>query len=230
AATLYVCSNVLGPPGAGPAVNATLLTFDSKSGAPKGHYVFPTEKATCNDIAVDADGNAYATDTSNMEIVTLKKGGTALTVWAGSGAFGPKGGVLDGISVVGKRVLVNALATSKLFSVPVNGDGTAGTVVEVKLDRPIERPDGMRAFGQDGLLVVEGGHGGRLSQVTLSRDSGVATTIKEGYPDGPVAVTVVGMTAYVLEGQLALMMRRAPATTDSPAKPFRATAVPVGKP
>ncbi len=69
--TLYVCSNLLGPPGPGPAVNGTLLTFDSKSGAPKGQYPFPTEKATCNDIAVDADGNVYATDTGNMEIVTL---------------------------------------------------------------------------------------------------------------------------------------------------------------
>src|SRR5215469_16122047 len=43
--TLYVCSNALGPPGAAPAVNATLLTFDASTGAPKGHYVFPTEKA-----------------------------------------------------------------------------------------------------------------------------------------------------------------------------------------
>ncbi|HEY0339351.1 MAG TPA: hypothetical protein VGC34_00975, partial [Steroidobacteraceae bacterium] len=114
--TLYVCSNLIGPPGPGPAVNGALLTFDLKSGTPKGQYPFPTEKATCNDVAVDADGNVYATDTGNMEIVTLKKGGTALTVWQGNGAFGPKGGVLDGISVLGKRVLANTLATSKLFS------------------------------------------------------------------------------------------------------------------
>ncbi len=78
--------------------------------------------------------------------------------------------------------------------------------------------------------MVEGGHGGRLSKVALKGDTGVATSIKEGYPDGPVAVTVVGTTAYVLEGQLALMMRRGPPTNDAPAKPFHATAVPVGKP
>jgi sugar lactone lactonase YvrE len=230
--TLWACSSTpaFGPAGDTPRPPAALYAFDLKTGAPKGHYVFPTAGALCNDIAVAADGTAYATDTSNMEVVRLKKGAKTLEVWAGNGAFGPKGGVLDGISVLGERVLVNALATSKLFSVPINGDGTAGAVVEVKLDRPIERPDGMRAFGKEGLLVVEGGHGGRLSRVTLSGDSGVATTIKEGYPDGPVAVTVVGKMAYVLEGQLALMMRRAPATIDSPAKPFRATAVPVGKP
>jgi len=229
--TLYACSNMIGPPGAGPAVNATLYTFDLKSGKPKGHYVFPTEKGVCNDIAVDAAGNAYATDTNNMEIVRLKKGGTALEVWAGNGAFGPKGGVLDGISVLGKRVVANTLATSKLFSVPIEAGGKAGTPVEVKLDREISRPDGMRSFGKSGVLIIEGGNGGRLSRIALSGDTGKVTTVKEGYPDGPVAVTVVGTTAYVLEGQLMAMMRRPGDNTPPPApKPFKATSVEVGKP
>ena len=231
AGTVYVCSNLLGPPGPGPAVNATLLTFDAKTGTEKGHFVFPTEKGVCNDIVVDADGNAYATDTNNMEIVRLKKGATALEVWAGNGAFGPKGGVLDGISVLGKRVVVNTLATSKLFSIPIGADDKAGTVSEVKLDREISRPDGMRSFGKSDVLIIEGGNGGRLSRITLSGDTGKVTTVKEGYPDGPVAVTVVGNTAYVLEGQLAAFMRgpNAPATPP-PTKPFKATAVQVGKP
>jgi len=231
AGTLYVCSNVLGPPGAGPAVNATLLTFDVKTGTEKGHYVFPTEKGVCNDIAVDADGNAYATDTNNMEIVRLKKGAAALEVWAGSGAFGHKGGVLDGISVLGKRVVANTLATSKLFSIPIGADGKAGPVVEVKLDREISRPDGMRSFGKSDVLIIEGGNGGRLSRIALSGDTGKVTTVKEGYPDGPVAVTVVGSTAYVLEGQLAAFMRGPAAGAAPPEpKPFKATAVQVGKP
>jgi sugar lactone lactonase YvrE len=231
AGTVYVCSNLLGPPGPGPAVNAQLLTFDAKTGTEKGHFVFPTDKGVCNDIAVDADGNAYATDTNNMEIVRLKKGATSLEVWAGNGAFGPKGGVLDGISVVDKRVVANTLATSKLFSIPIGAGGKAGTVTEVKLDREISRPDGMRSFGKSDVLIIEGGNGGRLSRIALSGDTGKVTTVKEGYPDGPVAVTVVGATAYVLEGQLAAFMRgpNAPATPP-PTKPFKATAVQVGKP
>ena len=229
--TLYACSNVIGPPTSGPAVNATLYTFDLKTGAAKGHYVFPTEKGVCNDIAVDAAGNAYATDTNNMEIVRLKKGGTALEVWAGNGAFGPKGGVLDGISVLGKRVVANTLATSKLFSVPIEADGKAGTATEVKLDKEISRPDGMRSFGKSDVLIIEGGNGGRLSRISLNGDTGKVTTLKEGYPDGPVAVTVVGSTAYVLEGQLMAMMRRPGDNTPPPEpKPFKATAVAVGKP
>jgi sugar lactone lactonase YvrE len=232
AGTLYACSNVIGPPGAGPAVNATLLTFDLKTGTEKGHYVFPTDKGICNDIAVDADGNAYATDTNNMEIVRLKKGAAALEVWAGNGAFGPqKGGILDGISVLGKRVVAATLGTSKLFSIPIGADGKAGTVVEVKLDREISHPDGMRSFGKSDVLIVEGGNGGRLSRIALSGDTGKVTTIKEGYPDGPVAVTVVGTTAYVLEGQLSTLMRGPNSSAPpAPSKPFKATAVQVGKP
>jgi len=229
--TLYACSNILGPPGATPAVNATLYAFDPKSGATKAHYVFPTEKGFCNDIAVDTQGNVYATDSNNMEIVRLKKGGTALEVWAGSGAFGPPHSVLDGISVLGNRVYANALLTSKLFTVPIGADGKAGAVVEVKLDHEISHPDGMRSFGKSDVLIVEGGNGGRLSRIALNGETGKVTTIKEGYPDGPVAVTVVGTTAYVLEGQLATLMKAPGAPADNaPPKPFKATAVTVGKP
>ena len=158
AGTLYACSGTFGPPGGPPPPPSALHTFDLETGAPKGHYPMPTPGAFCNDIAVDSDGNAYASDTSNMQVARLKKGAKALEVWAGAdGAFGPKGGVLDGIAVLGNRVLVNALLTSKLFSVPIEKGGKAGGVTEVKLDRAIERPDGMRSFGKDSLLVVEGG-------------------------------------------------------------------------
>lgn len=228
--TLWACSGTpaFGPPqpNAPPPAPSSLHAFDLKSGAPKGQYPLPTPGAFCNDIAVDAAGNAYATDTNNMEVVRLKKGAPRLEVWAGGGDFGPKGGVLDGISVLGRRVLVNTLGTSKVFSVPIGAHGKAGAVAEVALDRPISRPDGMRSFGKDKLLIIEGGEGGRLSKITLSGDSGKVQTIKEGYPDGPVAVTVVGTTAYVVESQFAAMR----AGPDAKTKPFRATAVEVGKP
>jgi len=229
--TLWVCSatSPFGPPrspGSPPPPPSSLYAFDLKSGTHKAHYPFPTADSFCNDIAVDAAGNTYATDSNNMEVVRLKKGGTQLEVWAGNGAFGPKGGLLDGISVLGKRVLVNTLITSKLFSMPIESDGNAGTVTQVTLSRPIARPDGMRSFGKDQLLIIEGGDGGRLSKITLSGNNGSVETIKQGYPEGPVAVTVVGTTAYVVEGQFAAM-RGGP---DAKAGPFHATAVQVGKP
>lgn len=229
--TLFVCSNTPGPPGTPPIAPSRLYLLDLRTGALRSHHEMPTAGALCNDIAVDSAGNAYATDTLNMEIARLKKGAKALEVWAGAdGAFGPKGGVLDGIAVLGKRVLVNALATSKLFSVPIGKDGEAGGVAEVKLDRPIDRPDGMRSFGRNGLLVAEGGSGGRLSRIALKGDAGTVTVLKEGFPDGAVAVTAVGTTAYVLEGQLAARRAQIAGGSPPPPKPFKATAVNVGKP
>jgi sugar lactone lactonase YvrE len=223
--TLWACSNAFGPPGAAPAAPATLYAFDLDSGKVKGRYPLPTAGAMCNDIAVGQNGTAYATDTTNMEVVSLRKGAAALEVWAGNGAFGPKGGVLDGIAVLGNHVLVNTLVTSKLFSVPIQAGGAAGTITEVKLDRSLERPDGMRSHGKDALLVTESGSGGRLSLVRLTGELGKVTTLKEGFPDGPVSVTAVDSTAYVLEGQLAEM--RKPPGAEGTAKPFRATAVPL---
>lgn len=231
--TLWACSGSLGGPrqqggeAAPPPQPSALHAFDLSTGAPKGSYPLPTAGAACNDIAVGPDGTAYATDTSNMEVVRLKPGAKQLEVWAGNGAFGPKGGVLDGIAVLGNTVLVNTLATSKIFSIPINKDGSAGQVVEVKLDKPIERPDGMRSFGKNSLLTVESGGGGKLTRIDVNGDSGKVTVIKQGFPDGPVSVTVVGENAYVLEGQLMALMRPSP---NAEPKPFRAVAVPVGKP
>ncbi|MBT9445634.1 MAG: hypothetical protein IV086_08055 [Hyphomonadaceae bacterium] len=223
--TLWACvlpERMVGRPTTAPSV---LRAFDLKTGAIKASYPLPTPEAICNDIAIAADGAVYATDTENMEIVRLRKGAFALEAWSGNGAFGGKGGILDGIAILGDRVFVNALATNKLFAVSIERDGAAGPVSEIELDRPILAPDGMRSFGKD-LLLVESGGPGRLSRVTLSGNFGKVATVSEGYPGGAVAVTVVGTNAYVLEAQFAAE-ETLPKT---PTKPYEAVAVHVGAP
>jgi hypothetical protein len=89
----------------------------------------------------------------------------------------------------------------------------------------------MRTFGKSAVLIVEGGDGGKLEKVTFDGNNGKVELIKQGYPDGPVAVTVVGTMAYVCEGQLSVMMRRPGSSAPvAEPKPFKATAVEVGKP
>jgi sugar lactone lactonase YvrE len=224
--TLWACSTALVGEPQPNTPQSELFAFDLKTGAVKGRYALPTTGAFCNDIAVGADGTAYVSDTANMEIAALKHGATQLEAWSPGGAFGPKGGVLDGISVLNKTVFVNALRTNKVFSVAIGSDGKAGTVAEIKLDRAIEHPDGMRAFGKDSVLIIEGGEPGRLSRIDLSAGAGKVTTLKEGYPDGPVSVAVVGETAYVLEAQFKMLK---PPEGYKP-NPFHATAVHVGRP
>ncbi len=227
---LWVCSNLMGgAPGGPPPPPAQLYAFDAKTGATKAHYAFPTAGSFCNDIASLPDGTVFATDTNNTQVVRLKKGATEMDVWAGADGSLGKGVVLDGISILGDRVYVNELRASKLFTIPLNKDGSAGTPVEVKLDKPIAAPDGMRAFGKKDVLIIEGGDGGKLERITLDGENGKVQLIKQGYPDGPVAVAVVGTTGYVAESQFAAM-RAAPGTTPPAPKPFKATAVEVGKP
>jgi hypothetical protein len=84
----------------------------------------------------------------------------------------------------------------------------------------------MRRFGRNSLLLIEGGGIGRLSLLTISGDTGELKTLKEGFPDGPVSVAVVGTTGYVLEGQLKTLFGADDPTATL--KPFHATAVAVG--
>ena len=225
AQTLWACfssiHDVQQPP-------STLKAFDLETGALKDKYPLPTAGGFCNDIAVGADRTAYISDTNNMEVDRLAPGSHQLEVWAGNGGFGPKGGILDGISVLGNRLFVNALQTNKLFMVPIEATGKAGAITEVKLDRPIHNPDGMRSFGKDSVLIVEGGGEGWLSRIKIAGDSGQVTSLKQGYPDGAVSVAVVGTIAYVLEGQLVALF--GPPDPHRVEKPFHATAVEVGNP
>jgi hypothetical protein len=217
--TLWACSNELqpGPPGAAPPVSSALHSFDLTSGSPRASHPFP-KGGFCNDIAIGPGGEAYATDTEGMRVMRLPKGGSKLEAWSPAGAFGPKGGVLDGIAVVGGRVIVGTLATSKLFAVEIGADGKAAKVTELKLSSPLTAPDGIRSWGND-LLATDGS--GKIQHVVISGDSATLTPVKEGL-EGVVAVTVVGKTGYALEGQLGILF--APPGQAPAEKPYRAVA------
>ncbi|HWL61541.1 MAG TPA: hypothetical protein VNQ32_01975 [Steroidobacteraceae bacterium] len=213
--TLWACSNLLadGPPGAGPPGPSALHGFELATGVSSSSHALPAG-AMCNDIAVAPGGDTFVTDTNGMRVLRLAQGTTALEAWSPAGAFGPPGGVLDGISVVGGRVIVNTLATSRLFAVEIAGDGKAGVVKELTLSAPLSAPDGMRAHGADGVLVTDGS--GKIQHVTISGDAATVTTVKDGL-DGPVSVTAVGRTGYALEGQLGILFGSGQAE-----KPYRA--------
>jgi hypothetical protein len=221
--TLWACYSAV--PGLRVATQSrsALKAFDLRSGKFEASYELPADGAQCNDIATGAGGSIYVTDGANMEIDRLQGRDQQLQLWAGDGDLGPKGGILDGIAVVGERVIVNTRQTGKLLSVAIGADGEPGSITEISLGRPLDHPDGMCTFGQNQVLLVESGGAGRLVRLNLSDDAASITTIKEGYPDGPVSVAVVGSKGYVLEGQLAALFGR-PEPNAAP-RPFHATAV-----
>lgn len=221
--TLWACTASVDLTQTVPPAASALLALDLATGALRRRYPLPAADSFCNDIAIGADGTVYATDSTHMNVLRLVPGGAALEPWAGGGAFGGGDAILDGIAILRGRVYVNVYRTGRLYAIDVARDGRAGRIAELALDRPLELPDGMRAYGSGSLLVAEAGGGGRLSRLDVRGDRVRVTTLAGGFADGPAAVTVVGRTAYVLEAQFARLAEPPGAAT--PPTPFRARAV-----
>jgi hypothetical protein len=49
----------------------------------------------------------------------------------------------------------------RAFRIPVNTDGSAGTIVKVETSVPLGRPDGLRTVGPRTLIQAEGQDGSR---------------------------------------------------------------------
>jgi len=218
---LWVCSNKLGPTGEATSVK----TFDLTSGAPKNSYVLPGDGTLCNDIAVGVDRTAYVTDTRQGSVVMLKPGATALEI----AAKDPLLAGADGLAFGDKTTLyVNSVTAGKLLRLDLGPDGKATKVIELKLPRSLDRPDGMRAIGKHRLLMAE--NSGKMSIVTFSgpeRQTVVLQTLKEGMASTP-GVTATKGTAWVVEGKLNYMQD--PAMKDKDPGTFKMFAVPLPKP
>jgi streptogramin lyase len=228
--TLWVCSSDLTAFGVKPPAGSkpvALKAFDLKTGAAKGSWPFPGEKSLCNDMVVGADGSVYVTDTLQPHILKLAPGGTSLEVWATDPGFGGEGPQLDGITIgQDGNVYANTFASGRLFRIELGPDGKAGKITQLRTTPGLDHPDGMRAYGKDGLLVVEGADAGRFDIITLNGDNADVKLVKGGFKQ-PVSVWQIGDTAWVLEGQLATLF-------DPPEKrgkpgPFHAYAVELPK-
>jgi sugar lactone lactonase YvrE len=218
--TLWVCSNNLDKKGEATAVKA----FDLKSGAPKGTYPLPGADALCNDIAVSADGTAYVADTRQASVLMLKRGAKALEI----AAQDPLLAGADGLAFGEKTILyVNSVTAGKLLRLDLAPDGKAKSVTDLKLSRPLERPDGMRAIGRNRLLLAE--NSGKMDIVTFAGpglQNAVIKTIKEGLESTPGVTATRGM-AWIVEGKL--NYRNDPAFKDKDPGLFKMFAVPLPK-
>ena len=194
--TLWLCSSpnaFRNPPVAGVA---TLMAFDLKTGAQKGVYPFPAPASVCNDITIAKDGAAYASDTPNGRILKLTKGAKELTVFAEDPAL--KG--IDGIVFDAHGVLYANIVTKNLLVRVAMSKSGAGAITTLTTSAPIAAPDGFRLISGQTFLLAEG-NGGRIDRVTIKGDVADIEVLKEGLISPP-AVTLVGNTAYALEGKI----------------------------
>ncbi|MGB7975393.1 MAG: hypothetical protein WCF81_13835, partial [Roseiarcus sp.] len=229
--TLYVCSDDLSAAGIKiPGGTATSLKlFDVKTGEAKGSIPTPGQATLCNDIVAASDGNAYVTDSFAGNILRLKPGAKEFEVWASDPRWAVPGKAqLDGIAQLADgSIYANIFEGDGLYRVAMNADGSAGTITKLQTSRPLYHSDGLRAFGPNKLIMVEGETKGDLDLVTIDGDNAKIETIKDGF-DGPVSLAQVGDQIYVLDVPLRYLLGPEAKEKKAP-PPFKASTVPAPK-
>jgi len=199
--TLWICSAptpLRTPPAVG---TSALMAFDLRTGVQKGVYPFPAPASVCNDITIARDGTAYASDTPNGRILRLRPGAKDLEVFAADERL--KG--IDGIVFSADETLyVNIVTRGLLMRIDRTADGGVGAMTTLTTSAPLAAPDGFRLVRKRTFLLAEG-NGGRIDEVTIDGDHAAVKVLREGLISPP-AVTLVGHTAYALEGKIGYLI------------------------
>jgi hypothetical protein len=169
----------------------TELRRFGRDGTPKDRFPLAADQF-CNDMAFDALGNLFVTDSFGGSILKLPAGGTALEVYTQRddwkptmpGAFG-----LDGITTLAGDIYITKFDGGEVF----RDDGSGAQLFVSAL----ANPDAIRALDDSHLLVIEGG-AGRLTELGLD---GHATPLATDL-DQPTSVVVTRGSMWVSQGQL----------------------------
>jgi hypothetical protein len=190
--TLYVCSDDFSAAGIEvPGSAATpLKLFDLKTGEPKGSSTLG-QATLCNDIAVAKDGTTYVTDSFASHILRLKPGAKEFKVWAHDARWNVPGKPeLSDIAILSDGAIYANIFDGggcTAFRSTANARGDDHQAANV---RPLHHSDGLKAFGPNKLIQVEGETKGNLDLITIDGDNAKVETIKEGF-DGPVSLAQV---------------------------------------
>jgi streptogramin lyase len=132
---LWACSGNIGFTTV-PVAASALKRFDLATGAPQASFPMP-DAGYCNDLAQDARGNVYVTDSLHPRVLRIAPDGRALATWkedpqlADRSVFG-EFKALNGIAIDGDGVVVSVLAaTAHLLRIPIAADGNAGAVARL---------------------------------------------------------------------------------------------------
>jgi sugar lactone lactonase YvrE len=162
----------------------------------------PEGRHFANDIAVDAQGNAYVTDSFTPVIYKVTPDGTASILvrnkLLGHEVVGANGIVFhpDGYLIVG------VMGNGTLWKIPLD---QPDAITQVGIGQPINA-DGM-VWLPDGNLAVVGGLGQKLIFRLSSKDGWNTASIDSAadVPDGATTLAVRGADLYVLFGNLGQM-------------------------
>ena len=132
---------------------------------------------------------------------------------------------IDGLVFSGDGVLyANIVTRGLLLRVDRKPDGSVGEITQLTTSAPLGAPDGFRLIGKRTFLLAEGS-AGRIDEVTIAGDHAEVRVLREGLISPP-AVTLVGQTAYGLEGKIGYLID--PKLKGQDPGQFMAYAIPLG--
>lgn len=220
--TLWICSSPTMLPNPPTVGTAALMAFNLSTGTQKGAYLFPAPASLCNDITIAPNGTAYASDTLNGRILKLAPRAKSLEIFAEDERL--KG--IDGLVMSGDgKLYVNIVTRGLLLRVDIRRNGAAGEITQLTTSVPLAAPDGFRLIHGRTYLLAEG-DGGRIDEVMIHRDHAQIRVLRDGLI-APPAVTVVGRTAYALEGKINYLIN--PRLKGQDPGPFIVHAVPLDR-
>lgn len=210
---LWVCSGTLGYTTV-PTTPSALKAYDLATGAPRASYELP-DHGYCNDLAQDAQGVIYVTDSLQPRVLRWRDGDTALEVWKQDPQFagGSEGFKLNGIAIDGRQIYLSLVtAAPYLLRVSVDAHGEAGAVSRIAMPRTLKNADAIRWAGAGRLVIFEsnafghdGPYGGQISLASLSGDhASTLTTLVRGLNDPSSGVIAHGRV-YFIESKYSLL-------------------------
>jgi len=190
--TLWTCQ--LTPiPGTTPVARHSVLRgFDLKSGKEKQRWTLPGANNVCNDMTVGPDRALYISDTIGAKIYRLAAGASVPELFLENRVLTG----VDGITFLDGILYVNNVFFNKLYRIPIDASGKAGTPVDIWMDAPVKGPDGMRAANGK-LLLAENG-AGKIDMLTITGDVAHIAVIADGLKT-PTAVEPSGDMVWFTE-------------------------------
>jgi hypothetical protein len=190
--TLWTCQLTPVPNTTPPARHTALRSFDLTTGGPKIRWNLPGDSNVCNDFTIGPDKALYITDTIPGRIFRLAPGASTAELFLDH----PTLRGVDGITFLDGVLYVNNVIFNKLYRIPVDASGKAGTPVDIWTDQLIKGPDGMRAA--NGKLLLAENANGRISVLTVNGDKASVTVLKDGLST-PTGVEPAGDAIWIAE-------------------------------
>jgi hypothetical protein len=239
---LWVCSGDIGF-AIVPATPSALKRYDLATGAPRASIPLP-EGGYCNDLAQDARGRLYVTDSRHPRVLRLSADTTTLEIWKDDPRLGAAAVLTDdhgayvglnGIAVddAGAVIVSRVAAAPDLLRIAIDPDGRAGHVDRLTAPRELKNVDALRALPHGRLVLFESnafGTGPYGGQITLARVDGARLalrTLVAGLND-PSSGVVAGGRIWFIESKYGLLTHRQAGDGPVPAGvPFDLQSVPL---